>query len=87
MYVSLRNKSNVYLESRCWCLNDLTYWCQLTNDSYIVISNNVWIAAKLMIIFYIQPDNDIIIHKLNINQVDLYLKTEYRFRFCTPIKC
>ena len=57
VYVSLRNKSNVYLESRCWCLNDLTYWCQLTNDAYIVISNNVWIAAKLMIIFYIQPDN------------------------------
>ena len=57
VYVSLRNKSNVYLESRCWCLNDLTYWCQLTNDSYIVISNNVWMAAKLMIIFYTHPDN------------------------------
>ena len=57
MYVSLRNESNVYLESRCWCLNDLTYWCQLTNDSYIVISNNVLMTAKLVIIFYIQPDN------------------------------
>ena len=55
--MSLRNKSNVYLESRCWCLNDLTYWCQLTNDSYIVISNNVLMAAKLMIIFYIKRYN------------------------------
>ena len=57
VYVSRRNRSNVYLESRCWCLNDLTYWCQLTNDSYIVISNNVLMAAKLMVIFYIQSDN------------------------------
>ena len=64
MYVSLRNKSNVYLESRCWCLNDLTYWCQLTNDAYIVISNNVLMVAKLMIIFYKQPDNDKIVKKI-----------------------